>query len=126
MKEEFVQSLCTHHLDLHQGFIAVVKQVSCLAAVDSDDAEEQLAGQPQRHWCLAGCDDLLDTLGEVGLQDVLLGQLALQVGRQPDAGQRPGLLEERLGIEHGRDGVAAMLEGVLWGRKRWSVVVCAR
>lgn len=62
----------THHLNLHQGLVAIVKQVSGLTAVDPYDAKEQLAGQSQCHWCLAGCDDLLDALGEVGLQDVLL------------------------------------------------------
>lgn len=41
---------------------------------------------------------------------MLFGQFALQVGGEPDSSQRPGLLEEGLGIEHGGDGVAMKLE----------------
>lgn len=109
----------TYHLDLHQSFVAIVQQVSCLAAVDPHDTKKQLASQSQRHGCLTGGDDLLDTLGEVRLQDVLFGQLALQVGGEPDSSQRPGLLEEGFGIEHGGDGVAKKLEGGPGGVQRW-------
>ena len=31
---------------------------------------------------------------------MIFGEFALQVGREPDAGERPALLQESLGIEH--------------------------
>ena len=39
---------------------------------------------------------------------MFLGEFALKVGRKPDVGERPTLLEQSLGVEHGalsRDGV---------------------
>lgn len=98
-----------YHLDLQQRLIAVIQEISGLAAIDPDDTEEQLACHPQSHGSLCRHNDLLHALGEVRLQNMLLGQLALQVGRQPDAGQRPGLLKEFFGVEHGRDGGATGL-----------------
>ena len=50
---------------------------------------------------MARLDDFLDTVCDILLQHGSLGKLALHTGRQPDAGQRPILLEESLGVEHG-------------------------
>lgn len=96
-----------YHFDLEQCLVAVVQQIPGLSAVYSDDTEKQLASHSESHWGLRRHDNLLNALCEVRLKDVLLGQLALQVCRQPDPGQGPGLLEEFLRIEHGRDGGAA-------------------
>ena len=99
------ESDMTYHLDLHQCFIAVVQKVTRLAAINSDDTQEQLATEAKSQWYL-GSDNGLNTVVNVGLQDLLLGDLALYVGRQPDPGQSPVPLEEGSRIEHG-DGVCS-------------------
>lgn len=38
-----------YHLDLEQCLIAVIQEVFRLPAVDTNDAEEQLAAEPQSH-----------------------------------------------------------------------------
>lgn len=96
-----------YHFDLHHGFVAVIQKVTRLALVDPDDTEQELSTQTQGHRRLVRGDDGLDAVCDIGLEDMVLGQLALQVGRQPDAGERPALLEERLRIEHGGGGGVA-------------------
>lgn len=91
---------CAYHLDLHEGFIAVIEQITRFPAVDSDDAEEQLAAQSQRHRRLVGLDNGLDTVFDVGLQNVVLRELALQVRRQPYSGKGPCLRQKGLRVEH--------------------------
>lgn len=81
----------TYQLDLHEGLVAVVEQVAGLPAVDSHDTEEQLAAQAQSHWGLALVDDGIDARLDVGLENVAFGELALEVGGEPDSSQRPGL-----------------------------------
>lgn len=80
----------TYHLYLHQGFIAVVEEVSGLATIDSDDTEQELAAEAEGEWCLAGGDDSIDTVLQVVLQHLYLGHLALLVSREPRLGQRAG------------------------------------
>lgn len=90
----------THHLDLEQGLIAVVQKVARLATVDADDTQQQMTAQSESHGGLVGINDIFHILLEVGLQHIGLGQFALEIRSDPDAGQRPGLLQQRLGIEH--------------------------
>ena len=92
--------MCTYHLNLHHGFIAVVQKVTRLALVDSHNAKQKLSTQSQCHGRLVGRDNGFDTVGDIGLENVILGELTLQVGREPDAGEWPALLEEGLRIEH--------------------------
>jgi hypothetical protein len=96
-----------YHLDLEQRFIAVVEQISRLAPVDSDDAEKQLPAQAQSHWRRRLVDHDLDAVFQVRRDAFLLGELALHIGREPDAGQRPRLGEQRVRVEHG-DAVVVM------------------
>lgn len=91
----------THHFDLHHGFITIIQQISRFALVYPDDTEQELSAETQGHGRLVRRDDGLDTVRDIRLQNVILGELALEVGRQPDTGKRPGLLEERLRVEHG-------------------------
>lgn len=97
----------TYHLDLHHGFIAVIQEVTRLALIDSDDTKQKLSTQSQGHGRLVRRDDGLDAVCDIGLEDMVLGELALEVGGEPDAGERPALLEERLRIEHGGGGGVA-------------------
>ena len=87
------------HLDLDKGLIAVGQQVLCLARVDANHAEQQVAAGPQRHLDL-GLEDALHRQLDVGLKDVGLGQLFVPVGRKPDAGQRPFLVKDKMCVEH--------------------------
>lgn len=95
-------AILTHHLDLHHCFIAVVEEVARLALVDSDHTKQELTAQAESHGGLVWCDDGLNAVGDIGLENVVFGQLALEVGRHPDAGERPALLEQICGIEHCR------------------------
>ena len=90
----------THHLDLDQGLVAVVQKVARLATVDADDTQQQMATQSESHGGLVGINDIFNILLKVGLQHIGLGQFALEVRGDPDTGQRPGLLQQSLGIEH--------------------------
>lgn len=90
----------THHLDLEKRVGAVLKKVPSLPRVDSDNTQQQLPTQSQRHGRLALSNDILDIVFQVGRQDVLLVELALEVGGQPDTRQRAGLGQERFGVEH--------------------------
>ena len=47
-----------------------------------------------------GFENVLDTVLNVGLKDVRLGELLVPVGRQPDAGQRALLGEHKVCVEH--------------------------
>lgn len=80
----------TYHLDLHECFIAVVEEITGLAAVDSDDAEQELATETEGERRIVGGDDGIDTVLQIVLQDLYLGDLALLVGGQPRLGQRTG------------------------------------
>ena len=86
-----MQCVPTYHLDLGESIVAVVQEISRLPAVDLDDAQQQLSAQTQGHWGLARGDDALDILLQIRGEHVLLGEFLLQVGRQPDASQRPRL-----------------------------------
>lgn len=90
-----------YKLDLHEGFVAVIKQVAGLSAVDPHDTEQKLAAQTEGHWSLALVDNGMDAGLDVGLENVALGELALKVGGEPDTSQRAGLGQESLGVEHG-------------------------
>lgn len=89
----------TYHLDFEQGFVAIVQKVTCLSAIDPHHTQEELPTQAQGHWRLPIHNGAHTTL-DVGLQDMCLGEFALEVGREPDASQRPGLGQKCLGIEH--------------------------
>lgn len=90
-----------YHLNLHQGFIAIVKEVASLTAVDANNSQEQLSTQSQGHRGLALVDNGIDTTLDIGLQNVRLGEFAFDIRRQPNASQWPGFRQEGLGIEHG-------------------------
>lgn len=93
-----------YHLDLHQSFVAIVQQVAGLAAVDADNTEQQLAAKTEgERRIIAGSDDGVDTVLEVVLKNLDLGDLALLVGREPCLGQGAGGAEERARPEHGGD-----------------------
>lgn len=56
--------------------------------------------QTQGHWRLVWVNDRIDRVLDAGLQNVGFRELALQVGREPDSGQRPCLGQECLRIKH--------------------------
>ena len=71
------------HLDLDHGLLGVVHEVLDLARVDPNDAQEEVAGdsQGQRD---GGVDDGVDRVGDVGGEDLGLGQLLVgEVGGEP-------------------------------------------
>lgn len=98
------EQLHTYHLDLHQGFVAIIEQVAGLAAVDADDAEQQLATQAEGEGGIIGGDDGIHAVLQVVLQNLDLGDLALLVGREPCLGQGAGGTQQRARPEHGGDG----------------------
>lgn len=98
----------THHLDLEKRVGAVFKKVPSLPRVDPDNTQQQLPTQAQRHGRLALSNDVLYIIFQVGREDVLLVELALEVGGEPDTRQRAGLGQERFGVEHVGD------DAVLW------------
>lgn len=91
----------SYHLDLHQSFVAIVKEIAGLATVDTDDAEQQLSTETEREGRVIGSNDSVDTVLKIVLQDLHLGDLPLLVGRQPCLGQRAGGTEESARPEHG-------------------------
>lgn len=91
---------CTHHLDFHESFIAIVEQIPCFAAVDSHDAQQQLAAQPERHWRLTLVNNRIHAAFDVRLKDVGFGELALDVGGKPNSSQGPGFGQQGLGVKH--------------------------
>jgi hypothetical protein len=84
----------SYHLDLEQSFVAVIQQVAGLPPVYPYDTQKQLPAQPQCHWRRILVDKHLNAVVETGLNAVLLGEFALHVGGEPDAGQRPRLGEQ--------------------------------
>lgn len=104
----------TYHLNFHQGFIAIIKEVSSLAAVNANDTQEQLSTQSQGHRGLALVDNGIDTALDIGLQDVRLGKFAFDIRRQPNASQWPGFRQKSLGIEHG-----VCRTEILYRNKKW-------
>jgi hypothetical protein len=75
------------HLDLGQSIGAVVHQILGLARVNARYAQQQLAGETQGNGDDFDVDDGLDGFGYRRLEQQRLCELALQMGRQPDAGQ---------------------------------------
>ncbi len=90
-----------YHLDLHQSLITVIQQVTRLSGVDTDHTQEELPGEAQSHRRLIRVDDRIDAVFDGGLEDVGFGELALEVGGEPDAGEGACFGEEGLGVEHG-------------------------
>ena len=41
---------------------------------------------------------------DVGLEDLVLGELLVEVRREPDLAQRPLLRQDELAVEHGAEG----------------------
>jgi len=101
------QQYSTHNLDLRQRLLRVIHQIFDLPSVDLRDTEQQLPTQPQGHGSVVAAlaHDVSDIGLKVGGEDILLGELALQVGSEPDASQRPCFGEESLGIEHAGGGL---------------------
>ena len=84
------------HLYLHHCFVAVVQQVARFALIDPDNAKQQLTTQSQSHRRLVRRYDGLHAVCDIGLEDVIFRKLALEVGREPHASQRPAALQQRL------------------------------
>lgn len=42
-----------------------------------------MTAQPQSHWCLVRRNDGLYTVLDIGLENMILGKLALDIGREP-------------------------------------------
>jgi hypothetical protein len=56
-----------YHLDLNKSFIAIIQQIVCFPAIDSDYTQEKLTGKSQSHRRLVWCDDGLHTVLDAGL-----------------------------------------------------------
>lgn len=67
----------TNHLDLEEGLIAVIEQITSLAAIDSNDTEQKLTAQSQSHGSLVWGNYGIYTVGKIGLKNMMLGELAL-------------------------------------------------
>jgi hypothetical protein len=76
-----------YEFDFHEGFVAVVEEVACLAGVNAHDTEQELAAETQRKGHFVLFDDGLRGAHDACLQQLRLGQLAL-VRCQPHLGQR--------------------------------------
>lgn len=98
----------TYNLDFVQRLVAVVQQVFGLPAVDFHHTEKQLRTQSQRHGSLPLADDVSHIVFEIGSKHILFGEFALEVGGQPDAGQRACLGQQCVGVKHS---VVASVEG---------------
>lgn len=57
-------TLDTYHLDLHHSFVAIVKQITRLSLVDTNDTQQKLAAQAQGHGSLVRRDDGLNAVGD--------------------------------------------------------------
>lgn len=86
--------------DFRERVGAIVEKVPSFPAVNPDDTQQKLTTQAKSHRRLALADDVLDIVLKIGLQYVLFCELALEIGSEPDARQRAGLGQERLGIKH--------------------------
>jgi len=106
--------MTTYKLQLDKRLGAVVEQIAGLAVVNADNAKEQLSGNAQGERGLCGSDDGVDAVAEVGLQDGLLGELALHVGGHPDAGQRALGQKQLARVKH--DGCDECKDEMLEGR----------
>jgi hypothetical protein len=89
-----------YHLHHYPNLVTIIEQVTRLALINSNNTKQQLTAQTQGYRGLTRRDNGVYTVGDIGLQNVFLGELALEVGRKPDAGERPTLLEQSLGVEH--------------------------
>ena len=81
--------------DLGERLRTVIKKVPCLPTVDPDNTQQQLTTQSQGHGRLALANDILYIVLEIRLQNVLLCEFPLQVGRKPNACQRTSLRQQR-------------------------------
>mmetsp|Transcript_81284 Transcript_81284/g.161629 ORF Transcript_81284/g.161629 Transcript_81284/m.161629 type:complete len:266 (+) Transcript_81284:1697-2494(+) len=86
---------CVLYLDQSLG--AIREQVGDLAREDAHYTEQQVTRHTQRH---RNRLDILDGLGNVGLNDGQLRHLLLHVGGQPDLSQRALLGKHELGVKH--------------------------
>ena len=93
----------THHLDSPQRIATVIEEIASLPAVDTHDSKKQRTAGAQRNWN-ARLYDLADAVFELALQDLVLGEPLLHVGSQPYSGQRRGVLQQLVWIEHGDGG----------------------
>lgn len=89
-----VRYASAHHFYLHHGLVAIIEQVTRLALINSDNTKQKLTRKTESHWRLIRRDDSFDAVCDIGLQDVILGEFALKVGRKPDPGQGPGFLQK--------------------------------
>lgn len=62
----------THHLNLHHGFVAIIKQITRLSLVYPDDTKQELSAKSEGHRRLVRRDDGLDTVCDIGLENVIL------------------------------------------------------
>jgi hypothetical protein len=109
-----------YHLKLEQRFVTIIEKIPRLSAVDPHDTEEKLSRQTKSHGSLSLVDDGIDTGLDVRLHDIVLGELALEIGSEPYSSQRPGLGQESLRVEHGEPVGRSMEIGRWWrGRSRW-------
>lgn len=72
-----------------------------LPTVDAHETNEKLSTQTKGHWRLSIVDDFIDIVLDVLLENVVLVQLLLAIGSQPDLGKRASLGQQGLRIEHG-------------------------
>lgn len=106
----------TDHLDFHQSLIAVLQKITRFAGVNSDDTEQQLTTQPQRHGCLVLSDNCANRGFNIGLKDMGFRELALEISTEPHARERTRLREESLGIKHGCCCCAVATDASVWKR----------
>ena len=97
-----LRALNTYHFDFHQRFVAVFEKIPRLSAVNSNDSEKQLPAQAQRHRRLALVDNGAHSGLNIRLQSLLFRHSALDVGREPDPGQRPCFRKQGLRVKHCR------------------------
>lgn len=119
----------SYHFDLHERFGAIVQKITRFSAVNTHDTQEQLPTEAESQRT-AGSDIRLDNHGDVivdfVLQDLILGELLLEVGSEPDASQRSVSREEMLWKKHAGGLRVGKMGGGWVGDARARAVVLVR
>lgn len=67
----------TNHFNFQQGFIAIIQKIASFPAIYPDDTKQKLTTKAERHGRLVWSDYGINTVRQVGLEDVCFGELAL-------------------------------------------------